>query len=223
MRSPYRAWKSLSSKRWYGTSAILVMIRPLTCWAASASRRLAAVSATIRSTVSSASRPNRTPSRTIPREARFSGLVSARTRSKPRHTTSSMSGYATDPRTLAVVPMTKADRSTWYSSFSVLPRCRSSRPMGRLETGQRDRGSRVRRRRVFPRQEVRHAGDQRQAELFFQPEPLPVRIEIEEHELPLGSHDQVDRGEIDLEAAHQAVECRLHALREVDEFGPNVF
>src|SRR3954469_23534033 len=223
MRSPYRAWKSLSSKRWYGTSAILCMIRPLTCWADSACRRLVAASVTILSTVSSASRPNRTPSSTIPRETRFSGLVWARTRSRPRHTTSSMSGYATDSSTLAVVPIRKADRSTWYSSLSVLPRCRSSRPMGRLETGQRDRGSSLRRRGVFPRQQFRHAGDQRQAELFFQPEPLPVRIEVEEHELLFGSHDHVDRGEVDTEAAHQAGERRLHALGEVEDLVPHLF
>src|SRR4051794_31468256 len=223
MRSPYRAWKSLSSKRWYGTSAILLMIRPLTCWADSASKRLVAASVTIRRTVSSASRLNRTPSSTIPRGRRFSGSVSARTRSKPRHTTSSMSGNATDSSTLAVVPMMKADRSTWYSSFSVLPRCRSSRPMGWLQTGQRDFGIRLGRGAVLPRQEVRHAGDQRQAELFFQPQPLPVGIEVEEHELPCGSHDHVDRCEVDLEAAHQAVEPRLHALGEVEDLVPRLF
>src|SRR5215217_4846446 len=223
MRSPYRAWKSLSSKRWYGTSAILRMIRPLTCWADSACRRLVAASVTIRSTVSSASRPNRMPSSTNPRETRFSGAVPASTRFKPRHTTSSMSGYATDSSTLVVVPTTNARLSTWYSSFSVLPRCRSSCPMGRLDPGQQDRGNSLRRRRASPRQQVRHGGDQRQSEFFFQPEPLPVRIEVEEHELPFGSHDHVDRGEVDPEAAHQAVEPRLHPLGEVEQLVLDVF
>src|SRR5215212_6720381 len=186
MRSPYRAWKSLSSKRWYGTSDILRMMRPLTCWADSACRRLVAASVTIRSTVSSASRPNRMPSSTSPREARFSGAGPARTRFRPRHTTSSISGYATDSSTLVTVPMTNAGLSTWDSSFSVLPRCRSSRTMGRLDIRHQDRGGRLPRRGVLPRQDDVHAGDQRQAQLLFQPQPLLVRIEVEEHELPIG-------------------------------------
>src|SRR5215216_110206 len=215
MSSPYRAWKSLSSKRWYGTSAILCMIRALICWADSACRRLVAVSLTIRSTVSSANRPNRTPSSTTPRATTPSVGLPARTRPRPCHTTSSTSGYTTDSSPLAAVPMTKADRSTRYSSLSVLTRSRRSRPIGHLVAAQRDRRRRPHHRGVFRRQEVRHAGDQRQTELLFQPEPLPVRIEIQEHVLATGRHDDVDRSEVDLEAAHHAVECRLHGLGEV--------